>query len=87
MAVRYGIYVKYTNFAPPKTFAYPCRSVIAKAIPNTPSRSDLVDFWEVFIAVSLIELEKCRKVGVTATGLYNLHVKDDYIDYQETLSK
>lgn len=86
MAVRYGVYVMYTSLARLDSGAYPSRSMIASMIPKDTTRDQLVEFWNIFIAASLAEVEGCREVGITATGLYNLQTKDDYDAYQGEFS-
>lgn len=87
MAVRYGIYVVYTSFAPYDAGVYPKRSLLATKFPTKNlTRPELVKFWDIFIVVSLIEVDGCRQVGITATGLYNLRAKDGYEKYQEMFS-
>lgn len=72
MAVQHGIYVAYTSFARKGSGSYPSRSVIADIAFDGLPRKTLARFWRTLITVSLTEVEVCRRVGITPSGLYNL---------------
>lgn len=70
MAVQRGIYVAYTSFAHKGSGASPGRSAIAGRIFKGPARENFVKFWKTLITVSLMEVEVCRRVGVTPAAMF-----------------
>lgn len=80
---RQGMYVVHTSLAHLKSKrAYLRRSVIAVRIGSLFSKDHATQFFECFIAASLVNLRLCRRFGISPIRFFDIQTRNEFLSTQ-----
>lgn len=84
---RKGVYVAYASLASTESGVYPSRSKMADLVARRDDKENAAVFFNCYIAASLVNIQMCRDIGITATGLFDAMIRVEFADVQSKLAE